>query len=121
MSDGDCSPISPSQERTWSIVVHAAAFAGAILPFGSVLGPYIVWIIKKPESAEIDRQGRAAVNFQLSMLIYALAGVLLLRWGIGWALLIALAIFWFVMVLVATIRVAGGREPGYLLGIAFLK
>lgn len=121
MGDLDRSTMSRSQERTWSILVHASAFAGAVVPFGSILGPLIVWIIKKPESAEVDRQGRAAMNFQISMLIYVVIGVLLIRFMVGWVLLIALGIFWFVMVLVATIRVAGGRDPRYLFSIGFLK
>ena len=103
------------------IVVHAAAFAGLLVPFGSILGPFIVWIIKKSESAEVDRQGKVAMNFQISMLIYVIVGALLIRFAIGWVFLTALGVFWFVMVLVATIRVANGRDPGYVLGIGFLK
>ncbi|MCY3621453.1 MAG: DUF4870 domain-containing protein [Gammaproteobacteria bacterium] len=121
MAYRDRSTMSRSQQRTWSIVVHAAAFAGVAVPFGSILGPFIVWIIKKPGSAEVDRQGKAAMNFQISMLIYVIVGVLLIRLPIGWVLLVALGIFWFVMLLVATIRVAHGRDPGYLLSIDFLK
>ena len=121
MDDRDRSTMSRSQERTWSIIVHAAAFAGLVVPFGSILGPFIVWIIGKPESAEVDRQGKAAINFQVSMLVYVIIGVLLIRLPMGWVLLVALGIFWFVMVLVATIRVARGREPGYVLSIEFLK
>lgn len=121
MADLDRSTMSRSQERTWSIVVHAAAFAGVAVPFGSILGPLIVWIIKKPVSAEVDRQGKAAINFQISMLIYVIVAAVLIRLAIGWVLLIALGIFWLVMVLVATIRVANGREPGYLLSMSFLK
>ena len=105
----------------WSIVVHAAAFAGVAVPFGSILGPLLVWIIKKPGSAEVDRQGKAAMNFQISMLIYVIFAAVLIRLAIGWVLLVALGIFWFAMMLVATIRVANGREPGYLLSIDFLK
>ncbi|MYD96587.1 MAG: DUF4870 domain-containing protein [Gammaproteobacteria bacterium] len=121
MGDLDRSTMSRSQERTWSIVVHAAAFAGLLVPFGSILGPLIVWIIKKPESAEVDRQGKAAMNYQISMLIYVIVAAVLIRYAIGWVLLIALGIFWFVMVLVATIRVANDRGPGYLLSMGFLK
>ena len=121
MADLDRSTVSRSQERTWSIIVHAAAFAGLLVPFGSILGPFIVWIVKKPESAEVDRQGKTAINFQISMLIYVIVAAVLIRYAIGWVLLIALGIFWFVMVLVATIRVANGRGPGYLLSMGFLK
>ena len=86
-----------------------------------ILGPLIVWLVKKPESALVDRHGRAALNFQISMLAYFIGAVVLLLVRIGLLLIIVLAIFWFVMVLVATIRAAKGREPGYLLSIGFLK
>lgn len=121
MADLDRSTVSRSQERTWSIIVHAAAFAGLLVPFGSILGPFIVWIVKKPESAEVDRQGKTAINFQISMLIYVIIAAVLIRLAIGWVLLIALGIFWLVMVLLATIRVANGRRPGYVLSMDFLK
>ena len=120
MTDHDRT-VSRFRERMWSIIVHVAAFAGLLVPFGSILGPFIVWIVKKPESAEVDRQGKAALNFQISMLIYVVIGMLLIRFAIGWVLLIALGIFWFAMVLVATIRVANGRDPGYLLSFELLK
>lgn len=113
--------MSPSEERTWSTLVHAAAFAGVVVPFGSILGPFIVWVVKKPESAEVDWQGRAALNFQISMLIYGAIGLLLIRVAIGLFFLAVLVLFWFAMVLVATIRVADGRDPGYVLSIEFLK
>ena len=121
MADFDHSAMSSSEERTWSILVHAAAFAGAIVPFGMILGPLLVWIIKKPESALVDRHGRAALNFQISMLIYFIGAIILVFVAIGILLLIVLGIFWFIMVLVATIRVADGRDPGYVLSIEFLK
>ena len=121
MADLDHGSMPASEERTWSIVVHAAAFAGALVPFGTILGPFIVWIIKKPESALVDRHGRAAINFQISMLIYFIGSAILILVVVGVLLLIVLVIFWFVMVLVATVRAADGRDPGYLLSIEFLK
>lgn len=91
------------------------------MPFGMILGPFIIWIIKKPESALVDRHGRAALNFQISMLIYFIGAGILVLLAIGLLILIVLGIFWFIMVLVATIRVADGRDPGYVLSIEFLK
>lgn len=102
-------------------MVHAAALSGLFLPFGGILGPFLVWIIKRPESAEVDRHGRSALNFQISMLIYVLVSVVLVFVAIGILLLLVLGVFWFVMVLVATVRAANGREPGYVLAIEFLK
>ena len=124
MADLDRNAMSRSEERTWSVLVHAAAFVGVLVPIiGGILGPFLVWILKKSASARVDRHGRAALNFQISMLIYGIAGALLIRFGIGFLILtlVVLGIFWFVMVLVATIRTAKGRDPGYVFSISFLK
>ena len=122
MTDPDRNAMSSSEERTWSVVVHAAAFLGVLVPIiGGILGPFLVWILKKPESTVVDRHGKAAINFQISMLIYGIAGALLIRAGVGLVILIVLGIFWFVMILVATIRTANGRDPGYVFSISFLK
>ena len=122
MTEPDRDAMSSSDERTWSVVVHAAAFLGVLVPIiGGILGPFLVWILKKPESTVVDRHGKAAINFQISMLIYGIAGALLIRAGVGLLILIVLAVFWFVMILVATIRTAKGRDPGYVFSISFLK
>jgi uncharacterized Tic20 family protein len=66
-------PASPD-ERMWAMFCHLAALAFFVLPaFGNVIGPLIVWIIKKDQYPLVDRHGKASLNFQLSMTIYAVA------------------------------------------------
>ena len=60
------------QVRTWSMLCHLSALAGLIIPFGSILGPLIVWQIKKNELPEIDPHGKESVNFQITILIITL-------------------------------------------------
>lgn len=55
--------------RTWSMLCHLSALAGFIVGLGNVLGPLIVWQIKKNELPEIIPHGKASVNFQLTLLI----------------------------------------------------
>jgi uncharacterized Tic20 family protein len=55
--------------RTWSMLCHLSALAGLLFGLGSVLGPLLVWQIKKNELPEIDRHGKEALNFQLTILI----------------------------------------------------
>ena len=114
-------PASTSDERTWSILLHISALAGMVFPLGNVLGPFVFWLIKKPESELIDRHGKAALNFQISSTIYFIGMGLLVIILIGLPLIIAYAIFWFIMVIVATIRAADDKDPNYLLSIQFLK
>ena len=114
-------PASTTDERTWSLLLHISALAGMVFPLGNVIGPFVFWLIKKPESEHIDRHGKAALNFQISSTIYMIGMGLLVIVLIGLPLLIGYVVFWFIMVIVATIRAADDKDPNYLLSIPFLK
>lgn len=67
-----------SSERTWATVCHVAASAVVVsFPWGLVLGPLLVWLLRKNESPFVDRHGKAAVNFQLSVVAYIILAVLI--------------------------------------------
>lgn len=52
---------------------HLSALSGLIVPFGNVLGPLLVWQIKKNEFPGVEAHGKAAINFQLTVLIALVA------------------------------------------------
>lgn len=113
---------SPSQEeRTYGMVSHFASFAGFIIPFGSVLGPLIVWQMKKNESEYVDYHGKEALNFQLTMMIAFFIAFVLIFVLIGIPLVIGLAIFDFIMVIIAGIKANDGVHFRYPLSIRFIK
>ena len=62
-------PLSDAQIRTWHMWCHLSALAGLFVPVGFVLGPLIIWQIKKNEIPSIETHGKAALNFQLTLLI----------------------------------------------------
>ena len=76
------------QVRTWSMLCHLSALAGFLSPILIVLGPLIIWQIKKNELPEIDPHGKAAVNFQLTILLINIAASIIifgfLGLGFGW-------------------------------------
>ncbi|MFC6865486.1 DUF4870 domain-containing protein [Halomicroarcula sp. GCM10025817] len=96
-------------EQTWAVILHASAFTGLMVPFGNVLGPLLVWLIKKDESAFIDESGKAALNFQLTWTMLMLVALLTLLVGIGFLLVPVVAVAWIVIVVLATVR-ASDRE-----------
>ena len=53
-----------------AFLLHLSAFFGFIFPFGGVIAPLVVWELKKRESKFIDQNGKEAVNFNLSFLLY---------------------------------------------------
>ena len=64
-------------ERKWGTAMHASAFAGMLFPLALALGPLLVWMLKKHESEYLNKQGRKAINFQLTILLIAFVCVLL--------------------------------------------
>ena len=70
------------------MLCHASALAGFFVPWaGHILGPLIVWLAKRGDSAEIDEHGKESLNFQISMLIYNLIASVLCLVLIGFVIL----------------------------------
>ena len=65
-----------SQARTWNMLCHLSALSGFVIPFGNILGPLLVWQIKKNEFPSVNVHGKAALNFQITVTIAAFAGVI---------------------------------------------
>jgi uncharacterized protein len=59
--------------RTWEVMCHLAALSMFIgVPFGNILGPLLVWLLKRSDSPSIDEHGKEALNFQISLSLYLL-------------------------------------------------
>lgn len=108
------------QERNWGMFCHLAALAGFVIPLGNIIGPLVVWLLKKDESAFVDRHGKESLNFQISVSIYALFAAILVLVILGIFLLIALGILTLILIIVAAIKANSGEDFQYPLSIRFL-
>lgn len=106
-----------SDEQTWGILTHAAGLAGFAVPFGNILGPLLVWLIKRDESRFVDENGKAALNFQLTWTVGIIVVSLTLLIGIGFVLVPIVILAWLVLVVVAMIRASDGQVYDYPLTI----
>src|SRR5438046_7897514 len=103
-----------SNVRTWTVLCHASALAGFFVPWaGHILGPLIVWLVKRGDSAEIDAHGKEALNFQISMLIYNVVAGILCLIVIGFVLLAVLHVLNVVFVIIASLRASEGQMYRY--------
>src|SRR4051812_29829284 len=111
-----------SNERTTAAFIHASALLGVFIHFpGHLLPPLIVWLMKRDESPELDRHGKEAVNFQISMLIYnAIAAVFCLIL-IGFVFLAFLWVLNTVLVIIAAIQASDGEFYRYPMTIRFIQ
>jgi uncharacterized protein len=112
----------PTQdERTWGMLAHLAAFAFFICPLGNVVGPLVVWLIKRDQSAFVADQGKEALNFNISVWLAALVCFALMFILIGILLAVVLGIFWLAMTIVAAIKASEGVRYRYPFTLRLLK
>jgi uncharacterized Tic20 family protein len=110
------------QARMWGMFCHLSALSGFIgIPFGSILGPLIIWLIKKNEYPFVDDQGKESLNFQISILIYSIVAALLIFVFIGIFLIFAIMITNIVLVIIASIKANNGEVYYYPYTIRFIK
>jgi len=115
-------PIAATDVRTWNVLCHASALLGLFLHFlGHLLGPLIVWLVKRGDSPEIDAHGKESLNFQLSMLMYDAIAAILCIILIGIPILMALWVMNTVFVIIASIRASEGKLYRYPFTIRFLS
>jgi len=105
--------VTNKDEKMWAMLCHLSALAGFIIPFGNVIAPLVIWILKKDEFPHVDDQGKEALNFQISMTIYFIVGAILILVAIGIVILPILGIFWLIMIVIASIKANDGEKYRY--------
>jgi len=78
--------------RLWGMLAHLLALSGLVgIPLGTVIGPLIIWLIKRQEIPFVDDQGKESLNFQITALIASIiCSPLICLAGIGLLLIIAI-------------------------------
>jgi len=119
----DNTPIISPQDpaRMWNILCHASALLGLAIPFAFLLGPLVVWLLKKNEFPSVDKHGKEALNFQLSFLIYMIVATILIAIFIGPFLMLLVGAVDVILVIIASVKVANGESFSYPFTIRFLK
>ena len=106
-------PTPSSQVRQWAMFCHFAAFLGLIFPFGNLLGPLIIWQLKKETDPFIDAQGKEALNFQITVALAMVACFFLMLLIIGFALIGLVGVGALVLTIIAGIKANEGVAYRY--------
>ena len=132
--------ISPTAHRVagagedptgWVIAAHLTAL------FTWVIGPLVIWLIKREEMPEVDRAGVASINWQLSWAIYMVVLVLLIVGGLvgaeatggatvalfflGFMGMIAVSLLDLVFIVIASVKGGQGESWRYPLALPLLR
>lgn len=102
-------PQVSKDEQNWAMYCHLAALSGFVIPFGNVLGPLIVWLIKKDTMPLVDQHGKEALNFQITVAIAFIISALLTLVLIGFVLMFVVGIGALVLTIMAVIKVSNGQ------------
>ncbi|MFI4970664.1 MAG: DUF4870 domain-containing protein [Lysobacterales bacterium] len=136
MSENDnvASPATPEtptvqsgDERTWALIGHLSAFSAFITGIGCVLGPLIVWLVKRDTLPFAGEQAKEALNFNITVAI-AFVGLCILTFitfGIGIILTIPLGLLlfvgWIVLTIIAAIKANEGVAYRYPFALRLVK
>jgi uncharacterized protein len=119
-----------SDQQTWRVIAHASAFI-QLVGIPSVVGPLVVWLIRRDDPV-VEPHAKAALNFQLTVLIYfavgAVAAFILALTVVGIIasvviviLLALLAVLELVYALLATIEASKGTLFQYPMSLNLIK
>jgi uncharacterized protein len=108
-------------ERNWAMLCHLSAFSGFFFPFGGIIGPLICWLSRKDESEWVDENGKAAMNFNLSILLYSVLVAPLCLIIVGFVLIGFLVTLRVVCIIIASIKSSKGEKFRYPLAIPFIQ
>ena len=110
-----------SEAKTYGMLCHLLALAGFIIPFGNIIGPLVMWMLKKEQYKFVDDQGKEALNFQITVMIAALICFALMFLLIGFVLLPAVGIASLVFIILAAVKASGGFHYRYPYTIRLIK
>jgi uncharacterized protein len=113
---------APSNEaKQWAFFAHLSALVGFVIPFGSLLGPLIIWQMKKNELPFVDDQGREALNFQITMAIAFVVCCVLMLILIGFLLAAIVGIVDIIYTIIAAIAANNGQTYRYPFNLRLIK
>lgn len=112
----------PKEARTWAMASHLSALSIYVgIPFGNLIGPFICLLVKGKESPFVDDQAKEALNFQLSMTIYAIIAGLLIFLLIGFLLLPVVLLAHIIFTIKGAITANDGKAYRYPLTFRFFS
>lgn len=104
-----------NDDRLLACLIYVTSF------FTAIIGPLLIWIIKREESELINFHGKQYFNFFISYTIYLVISSILMLILIGFILTPIFAILAFVFTIVGAVKAFNGEQYRIPLAIQFLK
>ncbi|MEF3080933.1 DUF4870 domain-containing protein [Luteimonas sp. SMYT11W] len=120
--------VASAEERQWGLFGHLSALTGLFTGgIGNIVGPLVIWLIKKDTMPFAADQAREALNFNITL---ALVGVVLflitlVTFGLGAVLTmpvgLLLGIAWLVLTIIGAMKANDGVAYRYPFALRLVK
>ena len=110
---------STADERMWALFAHLSTFTAFISGIGLIVGPLVIWLIKRDSMPFVADQAKEALNFNITVGLVAMALLIFTLITIGIGLLVtipvgfALFLGWVVFTIIAAINANNGVNYRY--------
>lgn len=109
------------ETRTWAMILHLSMLSGLVVPLAGLIVPIVIYILKKDALPGLVPHGHVVFNWMISAVIYGIVSVVLMVVGIGFLLLMALALLSLIFPIIGGVKASEGEVWPYPLSIRFFK
>ena len=104
------------------MLTHLSQLLTCFTGVGGLIVPLIIWLTQKDKIADMDLHGKSIVNFQLSLIVWAILSIpLILLLGLGVAMLILIGLVSIIFPILNAIKASNGEPPFYRWSFTFIK
>lgn len=108
-------PLSPADEKLWATLIHAGGIVFLFLP--ALIG----YLLLKDRGPFVREHTGAALNFQITMVIAYVVGLVTSLIGIGVLILFAVHVVIIIFSILAAVAANQGRQYRYPLAFTFIN
>lgn len=117
-----------AEERQWGLFGHLSSLAGLLTGgIGNILGPLIIWLVKKDTMPFASDQAKEALNFNITLLIIGVILILITIFTFGIGIIVTaplgflLAVAWLVLTIMAAMKANEGVAYRYPFTLRLVK
>lgn len=108
------------EARMWATLLHLSLLSGLIVPYGGLIVPVVIYVIKKDDIPSLQPHWNVVLNWMISVLIYSVVCFLLFLIVIGIFMFWALALLSLVFPIIGAIKANDGEVWPYPLSLRII-
>ncbi|HZW63742.1 MAG TPA: DUF4870 domain-containing protein [Flavobacteriaceae bacterium] len=110
------------EDKQLLVITHLSQLLTTVTGVGGLIVPLVIWVTQKDKVHDMDEHGKRIINFQLSLIIYAIICIpLILLLGLGIVGLLVLGIISILFPVLNAIKASNGEIPKYPLSLNFIS